>query len=74
MKPKFFQAKLVKIDQEQLNKELRGCSIEERLPNNASCPDCGKNEWMLLPKESIAVREGGKIYIECLNCGFQTHL
>lgn len=73
-KPKFFQAKLVEINQEQLDMELKGCSLEERLPNNACCPDCGKNEWWLLPKESVAVKEGGKPYIECLNCGYQTHL
>ena len=34
----------------------------------------GKNEWMLLAKEGVAVREGGKPYIECLGCGNTTHL
>ena len=74
MKPKFFQAKLVELNDTQLYEKLKGCSLEERLSNNASCPDCGKNEWWLLPKESIAVSQGGKSYIECLGCGYQTHL
>jgi Zn ribbon nucleic-acid-binding protein len=40
----------------------------------AKCPDCSNNEWFLLPDDSVAVREGGKPYIECLNCGYHTHL
>lgn len=49
-------------------------TLEERLPNNGACPNCGKNEWFLLPTEGVAVREGGKAYIECINCGETTHL
>ena len=30
----------------------------------ANCPDCGKNEWWIFPKEGAAVREGGKPYCE----------
>ena len=40
----------------------------------AKCPECSNNEWWLLPDDSVAVREGGKPYVECLNCGYQTHL
>jgi hypothetical protein len=29
---------------------------------------------MLLAKEQVAVKEGGKAYCECLNCGMMTHL
>lgn len=74
MKPKFFQAKLVELNEQELDKELSGCSLEERLPNNGECTECGANQWWLLPKEGVAVREGGKSYIECLDCGYQTHL
>lgn len=50
-------------------------TMTERMGNEeASCPECGENKWWLYPKESVAVRQGGKQYIECLNCGYQTHL
>lgn len=75
--PKFYQAVLkpvkdvIKHVYPKYHKEM---TLEERLPNNARCEDCGKNEWILLPKESITVRESGKQYIECMNCGYHTHL
>lgn len=74
IKPKFFQAILVELNEQKLNNELRGCSLEERLPNNGRCPECTANQWWLLPKASIAIKQGGKSYIECLICGYQTHL
>ena len=80
-KPKFYQAVL---------KEIKGNVLDEVYPHligkeqltmtermgseEAKCPDCSNNEWYLLPGDSVAVREGGKPYIECLNCGYQTHL
>ena len=51
-----------------------GITLEERMGKNASCPECGENKWWLLPSESIAVKEGGKAYCECMNCGMTTHL
>jgi hypothetical protein len=48
-------------------------TLQERLPD-CTCEECGKKSWFLLPKEGVAVRTGGKPYIECLNCGFVTHL
>lgn len=48
--------------------------LEDRLPNNCACDNCGKSEWILLPKECVAVRESGKQYIECIACGETTHL
>jgi uncharacterized Zn finger protein len=49
--------------------------MTERMGNEeAKCPECSNNEWWLLPNDGVAVREGGKPYIECLNCGYQTHL
>ena len=77
-KPKFFQAVLVPI--EDVIKHVYPPTIadqitlEERLPDNAKCPECSNNEWWILPNDSVAVREGGKAYCECMNCGYQTHL
>jgi predicted RNA-binding Zn-ribbon protein involved in translation (DUF1610 family) len=49
-------------------------TLEERLPDNGDCPECKENVWWLLPNSSVAVRTGGKPYVECMNCGYQTHL
>ncbi len=80
-KPKFYQAILKPIEGDVLDHvypHLQGSNqltMTERMGNEeASCPDCGKNEWYLFPKESAIVSQGGKPYIECLNCGYQTHL
>ena len=78
-KPKFYQAILVPITNvmEHVYPHLHGTQnempLEERI-GNGKCPDCDGMEWMLLPKESVAVKEGGKAYIECLGCGYVTHL
>jgi hypothetical protein len=61
-------------------------TMEERL-GDAECPNCpketeeyghkklkGYSRWMLLPEESVSVTQGGKPYIECLDCGYITHL
>jgi hypothetical protein len=61
-------------------------TMEERL-GNAECPQCPNEikewglekqekhtRWMLLPPESASVTQGGKQYIECLDCGYKTHL
>lgn len=75
MKPKFYQAELRPIDDCELTQITRGESLTERMGNeDAQCPECGKNEWWLLPKMGVAVKEGGKPYCECLNCGYTTHL
>ena len=77
-KPKFFQAVLVPV--ENVLEHVYGnkadlITMTERMGSEeAKCPDCGKNVWWLLPKEGGAVREGGKPYIECIECGYQTHL
>lgn len=76
-KPVFYQAKLVEIDDviNHVYPLSKGqITLEERLPNNGQCLDCGNRNWWLLPKESIAVNVGGKPYIECLECGYSTHL
>ena len=75
-KPKFFKAELKEVH--NVLKEvypLHNVSMSERMGSeDAECPECKQNEWWLLPDECIAVKEGGKPYIECLNCGYQTHL
>jgi hypothetical protein len=74
-KPVFYQAILKPLTGSEVLELTNGLSIAERLGNEkGSCPDCGLNQWWLLPKEGVAVKEGGKPYCECLNCGYQTHL
>jgi hypothetical protein len=80
-KPKFFQAVLVPIKGNVLDHvypHLKGknqLTMTERMGSEeAKCGECSNNEWILLPGDSCAVREGGKPYIECMNCGSITHL
>ena len=80
-KPKFYQAELVEIKGNVLDfvyPKLKGenqLTMKERIGDeNATCPECGHNEWWLYPKESVSVKEGGKPYIECIHCGYITHL
>ena len=76
-KPKFYQSVLVPIKGNVLEHvyQTKSLTMTERMGSEeARCPECNKNVWMLLPEESSAVREGGKPYIECLNCGYTTHL
>jgi len=74
-KPKFYQAVLKPIKDVIAHVYPQGgITLDERLPNNACCDNCGGNEWMLLAQESIAVKQGGKAYCECLGCGSTTHL
>lgn len=73
--PKFYQAVLKPI--KDVIKHVYpqgGITLEERMGKNASCGECGGNEWMLLAQESVAVKQGGKAYCECLGCGAMTHL
>ena len=79
--PKFFKVELVEVGGNVLDyvypkfKGKNQLTMKERMGSDeAKCSECGGNEWMLLPKESVAVREGGKPYIECLGCGYLTHL
>lgn len=74
MKPKFFQAVLVPLTEAEVLEQTNGIPIDERMGKDAKCPECGRNKWWLLPRASVAVKEGGKPYCECLGCGFQTHL
>lgn len=76
---KFFKTVLVEIqDTEVLNlvypeRIANKLTLAERLPEN-KCQNCNSTNWMILPKESCIVRESGKPYIECMNCGDFTHL
>lgn len=70
-KPKFYQAELRLLNDNEVSKITKGIPVEERIQ---PCPECGGTEWWLYPKEGVAVREGGKPYCECLDCGHQTHL
>jgi hypothetical protein len=75
--PKFYQAVLKPIKDVMkhvypTNHHL--FTLEERMGKNASCSECGGNEWMLLADKQVAVAQGGKPYCECLGCGMTTHL
>ena len=80
-KAKFYQAVLVKVEGDIIQHVYpyltkHEITLEERMPDDALCPECdsSKREWYLLPKESIMIKEGGKPYCECMNCGYTTHL
>ena len=78
---KFYQAVLEEVKGnvfDYVYPNLKGkveLTFKERLGNDeGNCSECGGGEWMLYAKESIPVIQGGKPYIECLNCGEVTHL
>ena len=75
-KPKFYTAVL--IEEPDVLKALypkHEMSMTERMGSeDAECPDCKGNQWWLFPDECTAVTQGGKHYIKCLGCGYQTHL
>lgn len=48
-------------------------TLEERLPET-ECPTCGMDEWIVLDKKHPLVVQSGKLYIECLHCGYFNHL
>jgi len=73
-KPVFYQAILTKLDNDEVLNITKGIPINERTENkDGSCPECGDNHWWLYPMKS-ATRRDGKAYMECLNCGYITHL
>jgi hypothetical protein len=51
----------------------KGFTLKDRL-GDGKCLACNGDEWLILPKETNAVKEGGKPYIECIKCGVLTHL
>lgn len=79
-KPKFYQMVLQPVPLEDViahvypNKSKGVITLEERLPNNCACEDCGHHNWMIHPVEIKDTLNGGKTYIECMNCGRHTHL
>lgn len=77
----FYQAVLKKVKGNVFDKVYpqsvgkNQSTLLERLGDeHGCCSECGHNEWMLLPNEGVAVKQGGKAYIECLTCGNTTHL
>jgi hypothetical protein len=85
-KPRFFQSVLKEVKGDIFNHVYGGLfkntTIKELMGNDeGNCPECDCNSWIILPKESVAVKEGGKPYlthnsytIECMNCGLTSHL
>jgi hypothetical protein len=82
MSARFFQSVLVEVEGNVLDhiypKQVGNHNITPEdlicLGSNGQCYECGSNSWILLPMESSAVREGGKPYIECMECGVSEHL
>lgn len=77
--PKFYQAVLIPVEGNVLDHvypHLKGrnqLTLTERMGSEeAKCPDCGDNTWMLYANESVV--QCGKPYMECLGCGMTTHL
>ena len=76
---KFYKSVLVPVETEQVIATVyppriaSQLTLEERLPEG-KCEDCGGKDWIIMPEESAIVRESGKPYIECLKCGYHTHL
>jgi hypothetical protein len=75
---RFFQSVLKEIPADKIIKHCypihhKQITLVERM-GDGKCPDCDCDSWILLPKESSAVTNGGKDYCECMNCGYMTHL
>ncbi len=72
---KFYKTILKEVDNPIIEAygKNSGITFEQRL-EDGECPECNGDRWYFLPKESVAVKEGGKPYIECLGCGYLTHL
>ena len=73
---RFFKAILVEIPANEVLEKVypighEHMKLEDRI---GKCPECDSNSWMMLADESVAVRDGGKQYCECLGCGETTHL
>jgi hypothetical protein len=77
--PTFYKSVLVEIPEHQVLGEVyperiaNQLTLQERLPN-CECEDCKEKNWIILPKESPYTRDSGKPYIQCMNCGYLTHL
>ena len=74
----FYKMVLVPIEENNVLAEVyppriaSQLTMEERLPN-CECEDCKGKDWVIYPKEMNYSR-GEKPYIECLKCGYITHL
>ena len=77
--PKFYQSVLVPIEENEVLKSVyperiaNQLTLDERLPN-CECYYCKGTDWIILPKESPTTKDSGKPYIQCMNCGYFTHL
>ncbi len=79
-KPQFYQLVLQPIALEDVishvypNIKKGAITLDDRLPINCKCDECGHNKWMIHPTEIKDTLNGGKTYIDCMNCGRHTHL
>lgn len=75
MKAKIYKVVFVELTDEEVLIKTKGQPLSERMEKpDGECPRCQYTEWALLPDDSEAVKEGGKPYIECIRCGYMSHL
>jgi hypothetical protein len=74
-KTRFFQAKGVRMKYGSIF-DYRGdlLNLKERGLDGCCEGTNSKHQWLLIPKWSDCVKEGGKEYIICLNCLEMSHL
>ena len=86
---KFYEANLLELDNDEVlrvaerrfphsKKVLQAIQrnefdLEDRI-GNGECDKCQEKRWLILPISCNFVKEGGKSYIMCMNCGHITHL
>ena len=65
MENKIYEVKSKPLTQKQIDKIWGESYNESRL---GYC-ECGSNRWILMPEDSDTVKEGGKFYLICYDCG-----
>ena len=74
MKVKIYEVRNRPLTITEVNKdsgfELTEKEVEQRVGKCA----CGSSNWILIPVWSKMVREGGKRYLRCVDCGASGNL
>ena len=72
-KLKFYQEIIIPTSIQDVKNMIYPLTLNERI-GDGKCTECGKTEWIIKASNSSVVTQGGKIYIECFECGCMTHL
>lgn len=67
-KVEFFEVKKVAYTR------LPICGSEKERGLDEDCECGGKHKWFVFPNWSEGVKEGGKSYLQCINCFQMSHL